>query len=256
MKHDNTYNERSSFMDELKLGRMTNAELAEWFGIKKKTYEDNRQKKLKELEYYAEFETCWGGVNITSIDMSVYRKNRRYLLVKENIIDTWEDQELDMVSARSKRLYDSVHRRDSTISLETCARYASKGRKEDYGLVGSLKGGKKGNCKYELCKYIDGQCFPFTDAELQIKKDIFKEITKETEEANKAIKEEEILITAAYKEGKMTSEEYAEVMESNISASFNYNLYLARLESVLNCDVRRATKVMQNLFLLDEENLI
>ena len=39
---------------ELKLGIMTNKELAEWFGMKEHSFRTAKQKKLEELkEYYA-----------------------------------------------------------------------------------------------------------------------------------------------------------------------------------------------------------
>ena len=41
---------------ELKLGIMTNKELATWFGIQPVTFSKNKQKKLEQLRAYADFE--------------------------------------------------------------------------------------------------------------------------------------------------------------------------------------------------------
>ena len=41
---------------ELKLGKMTRAELAEWFGIKPRSYDNAKAKTLEELKLFADFE--------------------------------------------------------------------------------------------------------------------------------------------------------------------------------------------------------
>lgn len=60
---------------QLKLGLMKNAELAQWFGISPKTYENSRKAYLTKLEPFAKFTIVRGGVMIESILIDTYIKN-------------------------------------------------------------------------------------------------------------------------------------------------------------------------------------
>lgn len=59
----------------LKLGYMSRKELAAWFGIKDKTYENYRVTYLKKLEDFAKFTIVRGGVKIEEIYIAEYVKN-------------------------------------------------------------------------------------------------------------------------------------------------------------------------------------
>ena len=59
---------------KLHLGKMTNKELADWFGIKIETMNRHKKKKLEELKNYAFFEEVRGGVEITGIIKETYNK--------------------------------------------------------------------------------------------------------------------------------------------------------------------------------------
>ena len=65
-------------MSKLKLGLMTTEEIAEWFGIKKKTYTNQTAAYLKKLKPYAEFERVRGGVEIKKIYFEEYIKNYKF----------------------------------------------------------------------------------------------------------------------------------------------------------------------------------
>ena len=56
---------------ELKLGQMTNQELADWFGIKLSSFKNSKKNKLKELESFAAFEANRNGADIKEIYNSV-----------------------------------------------------------------------------------------------------------------------------------------------------------------------------------------
>lgn len=58
---------------KLHLGKMTSAELAKWFNIGLKTYQNTRRKRLEELEDYAEFMPFRGGVEIEEIWIEEYQ---------------------------------------------------------------------------------------------------------------------------------------------------------------------------------------
>ena len=60
---------------QLKLGLMKNAELARWFNISSKTYENARKGYLAKLEPFAQFTVVRGGVMIEKIIIDTYVKN-------------------------------------------------------------------------------------------------------------------------------------------------------------------------------------
>lgn len=59
----------------LKIGKMTSKELAEWFGITYSAYRHNPDKHLETLKDYCDFEQIHGGVIISQIYISEYNKN-------------------------------------------------------------------------------------------------------------------------------------------------------------------------------------
>lgn len=67
---------------ELKLGKMTSRELAQWFGVSYSSYTHNISKYLKQLEWYCEFEKIYGGVIISNIHLTIYRKNYKEEAIK------------------------------------------------------------------------------------------------------------------------------------------------------------------------------
>lgn len=59
----------------LKIGKMTSKELAEWFGIAYSTYRKTTAKHLETLKDYCDYEQIYGGVIISQIYISEYNKN-------------------------------------------------------------------------------------------------------------------------------------------------------------------------------------
>ena len=74
---------------QLKLGKMTSSELAEWFGVSKKTFTNNAQKYLDKLNDFAKYERVWGGVEILEIYMKEYIKGY------SNVDDVYFNKEID-----------------------------------------------------------------------------------------------------------------------------------------------------------------
>ena len=62
----------------LHLGKMTNEEMAEWFGVTKATYVNSVTRYLKKLENYAKFKRVRGGVEVLEIYYSEYIKNYNF----------------------------------------------------------------------------------------------------------------------------------------------------------------------------------
>lgn len=62
----------------LKMGKMENQEIADWFGVTKKTYTNAVPRYLEKLKEYADFERVRGGVVIQRIYFSEYIKNYNF----------------------------------------------------------------------------------------------------------------------------------------------------------------------------------
>lgn len=63
-------------MIELKLGKMSGQEVAEWLGISyKNTYRNNPKKYIQRLENFCEYEIIRGGIIVNKIYCKVYDKN-------------------------------------------------------------------------------------------------------------------------------------------------------------------------------------
>lgn len=60
---------------KLRLGKMTVQEIADWFGVKKATYQTSKKRKLELLSDYCSFEECYGGVTIKEIYLDEYLPN-------------------------------------------------------------------------------------------------------------------------------------------------------------------------------------
>lgn len=44
---------------QLKLGKMTSQELSEWFGVKVRSFSNNRDRYFDKLKYFADFEPVY-----------------------------------------------------------------------------------------------------------------------------------------------------------------------------------------------------
>lgn len=75
----------------LKLGKMTSKELAEWFGISYNTYSKKIASYKKQLENYARFKSCYGGVEVLEIfpDAPVEHNQSARQFVREKVPQYW-----------------------------------------------------------------------------------------------------------------------------------------------------------------------
>ena len=141
-------------MKELKQGKITYKELADWFGISYSTMrrQDVKEKKLVILSFYADFH-----IEITKSGKKTYIvidkvKEPIYTKIKEryaNWESTWDinGDGVDTVKNASNNFYNKHPDLKVSIAPSTNYNYYGDARREDYGrAVGLLKGqhGKKG----------------------------------------------------------------------------------------------------------------
>lgn len=178
---------------KLKLGFMSNQELADWFGICKKSYENKRLAKLKELENFAVFQPIRGGVNISEILIPEYSKlgSEAYRFVRDHVDETWDATGLDTCSRVGLRLKEKFAD-NLTLSESTIQNYTCRSRNELYGKP-FLGGGKIGSCIYIWCKKFgqgaDAILEFFTPEENEIKKELMKKYFGDTTEKQLAVQQ-------------------------------------------------------------------
>ena len=99
---------------ELKLGKMTSRELAEWFGVSYRSYTHKISKYLDELDLFCDFEKVYGGVIIKEIFDPIYSKNvnkkDQELFLKELDRCLKEQDGLSTVAGMARLyIYDEPH---------------------------------------------------------------------------------------------------------------------------------------------------
>lgn len=232
----------------LKIGIMTNKELAEWFGIKESSLTAHRKKKLEELEFFADFETLKGKVNIIDIHFPVYvkRGSKAYNCIKENFNDKWGSTsemvngcKIDTCSRASLELYECLKEENIKITEGTNYSYTLKAKKEYYGIPFG-KGGTKGSCMYVFCKKIgkdaDAKFELFTEEEQKIKEKILNKYYGTKKEImihlKNMVEQEQITEADAWNM-------YADIIDLNNQDK--YLAFLAELGATFNCQIVRAT---------------
>ena len=227
---------------ELKLGIMTNAELAEWFGIKEKSFTTNRSKKLEELSQFAEFENLKGKVKITKIIRPVFikKRSRNYQIVQEGFKKHLAPNGLDTMKRISKVIY-AENKAELTITEETLYRYLA-----DYCVVAFGKHGKEAGeqgCRYYMLAKRnpdggDNLYLPFTAEEQEIKQEILKRLFAE----DKAEKLEQLMVFEdLLKTGEMNDEEAFKYFKDIIHLNTIYERFVVELEEALHCSIARVT---------------
>lgn len=141
---------------ELHLGKITNKELAEWFGISESSFKNKKTDKLKQLAQYAKFYEDRGKVYITEIIKPTYSKDEVYQKTKNKINDTWSQDGLDSCTRVGGQIYNDFIMEDPGFDYAegTIVKYTAKGRNELYGnpKFEGREVGTLGTCQYIWCK--------------------------------------------------------------------------------------------------------
>ena len=236
---------------ELKLGKMTTKELAEWFGMSYGAFRNAKKKKMEELENFCCYEEIYGGLEVTAIINPTYTKNSQK--IREIYQQGFEElrQPIDTVSNINEKIYDKYH--ENLPSLSSAAsgyHYAIEVRNANYGIpfkdVGSL-----GRCYYLWCKVenCDGQDFyiQFNEEEEKIKKNLLKQYFGTDEE-------KDILIAQMVDAGEITeAEAYRLTREYRGLNNKGFMGFLRELERQVGSKVVKATKFEKELY-FDEKD--
>lgn len=225
---------------ELKLGIMTNAELAEWFGIKERSFNNVRAKKLEDLKEYADFEVLKGKINVLNIKIPVFikKKSRNYQIISKGFEKYLNPDGLDTLKRISDTIVDEESELDIAANTAYC--YTADYAKEAYGVTNSNMCGTKGCRNYEFGKWVDGCEYPvaFTEEENEIKKGLLKKYFGDTEE-------KQVFVKNLIKTGELKEEEAWRYYERISNLDHNYKAFLDNLEAAIGHKVVRATRFMK-----------
>lgn len=184
---------------------MRNCELAEWFGIKPKTFNqtDTKKAKLKILHTYAEFTEVYGGVIITAIKFDEYSKARE--IVEQKAEEKWKPGEWHTAKEISNEIYSEDKRVSEAILPQTCDNYVGSWKRDNYG-VSYVRDGSKGSCLTKIVKIDEnGKQVEMTPEETKIKIALIKKYFGTDEE-------KEYIIMSEYKQKEITAEEAMETL--------------------------------------------
>lgn len=225
---------------ELKLGKITNKELAEWMGITANTFNKSKEKYLRELENFANFHIEGKKVVIDKIINPIFSKqgSKAYQMVRDKVDDFWSPTGLDSCKNVSNQIVEYYGDR-LPVGKNTAYDYTRKGRNELYG-VPFEAGGKLGKCVYTWCKKEGENLIPLTEEEQKIKELLIKKYFGNTTE-------KQILIAGMVEMGEIKKEEAWDILSelTNMKGN-NFLLFLGELQEKIGCKVVRGTLVQRN----------
>lgn len=120
-------------MKELKTGKITLEELADWFGVALSTIKSKKTKenKLKVLASYAKFHYEGNRLFIDEVYIPTYSK--AYALIKEKLPQTWHKSGLDTCARVGVELHSKYPEISSQIQLSSAKSYANRAKIELFG---------------------------------------------------------------------------------------------------------------------------
>lgn len=201
----------------LHLGKMTNKELAEWFGIKPTSYSRIKKKKLEELKFFADFEEVYGGVNITEIYEEEYKKKslRAQEIVEKNLLEEWQNSEGEYLNtgANVARQMIKKYGNDLPYKPSTMCKIVREARMKMFG--NGLINGEKGSCKMSWNKAVPiGNkmyvCMRLTEEEKQIKNELLREFYSVKDEKEIDTIESKMAIQELYRNNCIDAETVVE----------------------------------------------
>ena len=221
---------------ELKVGKITNKELAEWFGVKPNTLSKKKVEKLEELKEYAEYHLEKGKVFIDKVYKPVYikKKSANYRAIRNTVDETWSRDGLDSCRRVSEEVYELV---EDKITPATVYAYTREARNELYGKPFS-NGGLLGRCVYLWCKKNeDGKLEKFSLEEEKIKQDLKIKYFGDVSEKQMFVKE-------MVRRGEITEEQAWGVLEDLTGMDdVGFVGFLRELQEKIGAQVVRGTFV-------------
>lgn len=167
---------------KLSIGKWTNQQLADWFGISIDTFKKYKKEKLEILRDYADFYEEKGKIIITEVygETEFIKGSKNYKLIRKNFDKVWKPGELNTCVHASEQLsnmlkLDITQDYSTKLTREVRSEFYGRPAKQDYGI--------KGYCDYQWCKKDnDGNLVEFTDEENRIKRELLTKYFGSAEE--------------------------------------------------------------------------
>lgn len=235
---------------KLHLGKITNKELADWFGVAYSTFNNTKKNKLKELEAFADYHLENKKVVIDNIYVDEYNKDIKNArkIVEENFNKEWSENGLDTCKrvglALKERFGDKLD-----IAESTTKRYTLETRKKYYGTP-CLSPGLLGRCSYVWCKKIgDGAdaAYDFLNEEEEKKKqELLKQFFGDATE-------KQVIVQAMIERGEIRKEDAWDVLDDLTNINKNFFAFLNALSLEIGATVVRGTLVDKQLEVSDDK---
>lgn len=226
---------------ELKIGLMTDEEMAVWCGKSLASYKKNRKRWAEtKLINYATYELQRGGINILSIKDPIYSASGR-----KEIADKWEpywgygDFKVDTNKDCWFKLKPQL---TNTVSDSTGQKYISEVKCESYGVAYKKRKreGSKGYCHYVFCKLVDGKPQPFTEKDLVIKAELEKKYLKDQTQQTYELQ----ALLADFKRGELSKEDYQEAVTDLLETDYGWDAFQTELNKALGCETDFRVKLV------------
>ena len=224
-------------LKKLKIGIITNQELASWFGIHPGTLSAKKKEKLKQLEAYADFEQIGNKqkkIKINKIYEQTYHKkgSQAFETIKNKFDETWSQDGLDSC----KRVcYQILQTTQLAIAESTAYNYTLKSRNVLYGKP-FQNGGSLGNCRYVWCKQEeDGKLRYLTQEQEKIKHFLIQKYFGDATQ-------KQIIVQGMVESGEISKEQAWDVLTQMTNMKGNNFLdFLKELQNNIGCKVIRGT---------------
>ena len=228
-------------MTELKLGRVTNAELAEWFNATKNSIEKKKKTWLQILGDYCDFEPIYGGVYINKIHKPCYVKNKNLQIVKEEFEEAWDESGLDSCKRVSEEIYNK-RQEDFTVQESTVYVQTRQVRDEFYGKP-MCEHGSKGCCSYVWCKKDNqtGRLVFLSPEEETIKKELLKFYFADADEKT-------VLVNEMIMRGELNEADAWSYYSRIINMSNNYPSFMSEFKRRTGIQLVRGTLIENELY--------
>lgn len=232
----------------LELKTYTNAELAEWFGIKAESFKATRKRKLEELKEYADFTVGRGKVTITNIKQPYYTKGSPSAKkIYKEFFNLWNADGYDTCANVGKKA-KAKYPEEVTVCDRTAAYYTLIARNDYVGKPFS-GGGKKGYCEYETCKKQGDRYVPFTEEEKAINRKLLTRYFSTSSE-------KAIYVSEMIRSGEIDKSEAWDEYSRMIDFEGNYSSYMAELTAAIGAVViHKTTHIYRSAWERTEDEL-
>ena len=233
-------------MNELKEGKISNKDLAEWFGISSTTFNHAKDKKLEELKNFALFHLEGKKVVIDKVLNPIYSKqsSKAYQMVRDKVDEFWNPTGLDSCKRVSHQIVE-YYGDQLQVADTTAYNYTRKGRNELYGIPFEAPG-TLGSCVYTWCKKDGDNLMPLSDEEQKLKEFLIKKYFGDATE-------KQILVAGMVETGEITQEEaWGVLTELTNMKGGHFMSFLTELQEQLGCQIVRGTLVQRNAEMIGE----